>query len=113
MPLRSSHTKSKCSEPGYSLRYCSAFVCFGFEFGFLSGLRGSSFLFRLIQFGNRHKHRKLCQPVLGGLIAWSDEDFGIEVGIGIIGDLAQLQGCIRCRGRRRCECPWRRSPFWA
>jgi hypothetical protein len=82
---------------------------FGFEFGLLSGLRGSSFLFRLIQFGNRHKHRKLGQPVLGSLIAGSDEDFGIEVRIGIIGDLAQCKGVfvavvgddVNVRGRVR------------
>ena len=61
---------------------------FGFEFCFLGSLRGYSFLFRFVQFGNRHKYRKLRQPVLGGLVAGSDEDFGIKMRIGIIGNLA-------------------------
>ena len=51
----------------------------GFELRGLSGLRGSSFLFRLIQFRRRNKDWKLRQTVLCSLVAWIDEDLGIEV----------------------------------
>jgi len=82
------------------------------EFCGLSGFRGNRFLFRLIQLGHRHKDRKLHQPFLGSLVAGSNENFGIEVGIGIIRYLAQLErvliamvgddvnvrSCIRCFG---------------
>jgi hypothetical protein len=67
---------------------------FRFEFRCLSGLRGSSFLFRLIQLGRRHEYGKLCQTVLCSLVAGIDEDLGIEVRIGIIRDLAQLKGVL-------------------
>ena len=66
-------------------------VCFGFEFRGLSGLRGSSFLFRLIQLCRWHEDRKLRQTVFCSLVAGIDEDLGIEVRIGIIRYLAQLQ----------------------
>jgi hypothetical protein len=64
----------------------------GLEFRGLSGLRDNSFLFRLIQFCRRHEYRKLRQTVLGNLVAGIDKDLGIEVRIGVIRYLAQLEG---------------------
>jgi hypothetical protein len=54
---------------------------FGLQLRCLRCFGSSRLLLRLIQFGGRHEHRKLRQPVFCRLVAGSDEHFGIEVGI--------------------------------
>ena len=54
-------------------------------------MRRRGFLLRLVQLGGGHEDGQLDQPVFGGLVAGRDEDFGIEVGIGVARDLAKLK----------------------
>ncbi len=60
----------------------------------LGGLRRRRFLLGLVQLGGGNEDRQLGQSVFRGLVAGSDEDFGIEVRIGVAGDFTQLQGVL-------------------
>ena len=57
-----------------------------FELRCLSGFCSSEFLFRLIQLRSGYEYRQLGEPILCCLVAGSDEDLRVEMGIVLVRD---------------------------